>query len=293
MTGTVLVLGASGHFGSNAAQEFATAGWQVRRWRRGTDMAAAAKGADLIVNALNPPNYHDWARLIPAITADVIAAAKASGATVLVPGNVYVYGREPGPWGPETPQRPVARKGRIRSEMEAAYRAATGEGVRVILLRGGDFIDPASEKSFLNMLVLKGVPKGKITAFGPPDVGRAYAYLPDMTRAAVALAERRADLPAFADIPFPGFAFSTLDLKRLVEAETGRSMRLSRFPWWLMRLASPFWELARELMEMRYLYETPHELSGETFARLLPDFRHTPLEEVIAAHPPVQAAKHG
>lgn len=291
MMGTVLVLGATGNFGVNAAREFEAAGWQVRRWKRGTDMAAAAKGADVIVNGLNPPNYHAWDRLIPEITAEVLAAARASGATVLVPGNVYVYGDQPGPWGPETPHRPVARKGRIRAEMEAAYRAASAEGVRAIFLHGGDFVDPDSEKSFFNMLVLKKVPKGKITAFGAADVRRAYAYLPDMARAAVALAGMRAELPAFADITFPGHAFSIADLRRLVEAETGRTMRITRFPWWLMRLASPFWELAREMMEMRYLYETPHELSGEAFGQLLPGFRHTPLAEIIAAHPPIRAAK--
>ena len=66
MSGTVLVLGASGNFGARMAEAFAAAGWKVRRYRRGTDMAAAAKGADLIVNGLNPPMYHNWAQLIPA-----------------------------------------------------------------------------------------------------------------------------------------------------------------------------------------------------------------------------------
>ena len=45
-----------------------SAGWQVTRFRRGGDMKAAAMGMDVIVNGLNPPMYHDWARLIPAIT---------------------------------------------------------------------------------------------------------------------------------------------------------------------------------------------------------------------------------
>ena len=30
---------------------------------------------------------------------------------------------------------------------------------------------------------------------------------------------------------------------------TGRQMRVVPFPWWLMRLASPVWELAREMRE--------------------------------------------
>ena len=115
MSGTVLVLGASGLFGSHAAKAFAAAGWTVRRYQRGTDMGAAATGVDVIVNALNPPNYHAWDRLIPEITAQVIGAARTSGATVIVPGNVYVYGDQSGPWGPDTPHRPVARKGAIRA----------------------------------------------------------------------------------------------------------------------------------------------------------------------------------
>ena len=130
MAQTALVLGASGGFGGQVASALKSAGWTVRRYRRGTDMAAAAKGADLIVNGLNPPAYHDWDRLIPEITISVLAAGKASGATLLVPGNVYPYGTEPGPWNAETPHRPTSRKGHIRAEMEARYRDASAHGQR-------------------------------------------------------------------------------------------------------------------------------------------------------------------
>lgn len=281
MTGKVLICGASGLFGGQAAKAFAAAGWEVRQFRRGTDMAQAAQGVDVIVNAMNPPNYHAWDRLIPEITAEVIAAGLASGATVLVPGNVYVYGTQPGPWGPETPHRPVARKGRIRAEMEAAYRAATTRGLRVIVLRGGDFIEPTSPRSFWNMIALKGLGRGRITSASAPGVRRAYAYLPDMARAAVALAETRATLPAFADVPFAGFTLSMEEVAGRLEALTGRPMRVGRFMWWFMRLAGPFWELARELNEMRYLFDTSHSLDPAPLARLLPDFRQTPLDEVL------------
>lgn len=283
MTQTVLILGASGHFGSQAARAFAAAGWVVKPFQRGTDMTAAAMGVDLIVNAMNPPNYHAWDRLIPQITRDVITAGLASGATVLIPGNVYVYGTQPGPWGPDTPHRPVARKGAIRAQMEADYRAATARGLRVILLRGGDFIDPASPKSFWNMVALKSVAKGRITNACAPGTTRAYAYLPDMARAAVALADRRATLPAFADIPFAGYALRFEDIAAHLERLSGQKMRLTPFIWWFMRLASPFWELARELTEMRYLFNTSHSLDPAPLAALLPDFRLTPLDDVLRA----------
>ncbi len=124
MSRIVLILGASGHAGTAFARAFADDGWQVRRYRRGTDPADAARGADLIINAMNPPDYHDWARQIPLITDLAMTAARASGARVLIPGNVYVFGRQPGPWSAETPHRPCSRKGRIRAEMEAAWRAS-------------------------------------------------------------------------------------------------------------------------------------------------------------------------
>lgn len=284
MEKTVLVLGASGLFGSHAARAFEEAGWTVRRYRRGSDMGAAAQGAQVIVNGLNPPKYHAWARLIPQITSQAISAARASGATLIIPGNVYVFGDQSGPWGPDTPHLPVSRKGRIRAEMEAAYADAARGGMQVITLRAGDFIAPASAGTILNMLVLKDLQKGTITSIGDPSARRAYAYLPDLARAAVALADRRAALPRFADVPFPGLAFSTLDMKRELERQTGGALKVRPFNWLLMRLMSPVWELAREFSEMRYLYETPHSLSAEVFDRLLPGFAATPFEQVVAEH---------
>lgn len=282
----VLVLGASGLFGSHAARAFQAAGWEVRRYRRGSDMIQAAKGADVIVNGLNPPAYHAWAQLIPQITRQAIAAAEASGATLLVPGNVYVYGTQPGPWGPQTPHLPVSRKGAIRVASEAAYRAASQRGVQVILLRGGDFVAPDAPGSIWNMVTLKGLVRGRITAMAAPEISRAYAYLPDMARIAVALAQKRGELPAFTDLPFAGFTLSVAQMKAELEQSTGSPLRVTHFPWWLMTLASPVWELARELREMRYLYDLPHEIDNRPLAQLLPDFRPTPLRAVLAAHLP-------
>lgn len=281
MSRTALLLGSSGHFGAQAARAFAAAGWEVRPYRRGTDMAAAAKGADLIVHGMNPPNYHDWARLVPEITGAVLAAARASGATVLIPGNVYVFGTEPAPWNEATPHRPVARKGRIRAEMEARFRDAAGSGVRTILLRAGDFMDPDAPGGLFDRFVLGKAARGDVTAFGDPDAAHAWAYLPDLARAAVALAEGRALLSPFEDVPYPGFAFSTRELAQAVARHLGRPVRITRFPWWMMTLASPFWELARELGEMRYLYDHPHWLDGTKFSGLVPGFAQTPLDDVL------------
>ena len=285
MTQTVLILGGKGKIGAHAAAAFRNAGWQVRQYDRGTDMAQAAMGADVILNGLNPPNYHNWAKLIPQITAQVIAAAKASGATVIVPGNIYNYEGLGGEWSEHTPQRPQTRKGKIRVQMEQDYAAS---GVQTIVLRAGNFIDPDHNRDIMSLFLLTGIAKGKVTAPGPKDVITTYCYLPDWARAAVMLADKRADLARFEDVPFPGHAFSTEQLRATIQQTLGRPVRLSPFAWWFMTLASPFWEMARELGEMRYLWNTSHTMSGSKLDRLLPDFRPTDLHSVMLAGLPVE-----
>lgn len=281
MTQTVLILGASGKIGRHFGMAFQDAGWTIRRYQRGTDMTAAAMGCDVIVNGMNPPNYHDWQTILPQITDQVLAAAKTSGATVLFPGNVYVYGDQPGPWSETTPHRPVSNKGRIRAEIEARYRAATAEGVRTITLRAGDFMTPESGDTVVDAAILRSFGKGIVTTLGDPSVPRAYGWMPDLARAAVVLAEKRAALKPYTEVNFPGFTLSINDLAQELERQTGRSLRVKPFPWLVFRLTSPVWELAREMGEMRYLFDTPHRLDGCTFNRLLPDFQATPLADAV------------
>ncbi|SEW46029.1 Nucleoside-diphosphate-sugar epimerase [Cognatiyoonia koreensis] len=279
MSQTVLILGGNGKIGSHAADAFWNAGWRVRHYDRSTnDMTAAAMGADVIVNGLNPPLYRDWARNIPMITDQVIAAAKASGATVILPGNVYNFGRHEGEMNETTPQAAHTRKGRIRIAMEDAYRAS---GVQTIVLRAGNFIDPNGNGDIMSMLIMRAAASKKLTSPGNADAMQAYAYVPDWARAARMLAEKRDSLSSFEDIAFPGHSFTLNQLKSQVEATTGMAFKVTSFPWWAVRLASPFVELAREMLEMRYLYSLNHWLGAGKFDELLPDFRPTPLADVM------------
>src|SRR4051812_31187730 len=80
---TVLVIGATGGFGTAAAQALAAHGWRVRALQRdpeaaraksglpldwvkgdamvGDEVGRAAEGASAIVHAANPPGYRNWA----------------------------------------------------------------------------------------------------------------------------------------------------------------------------------------------------------------------------------------
>ena len=279
MTDRVLILGASGKIGSHSARAFKEAGWKVRLFDRKTDdMATAAMNCDVIVNGLNPPNYHDWKTQIPKITHDVINAATKSGAAVLVPGNVYHFGNSAGVWSENTPPNPVSRKGKIRLDMEREYAAS---GVKTIILRAGNFIDPDGQNCPMSAVYLRAIKRGKITLPGPANINQAMCYLPDWSRAAVALCEKRDQLEKFEDIPFTGHTLTALDIKAELEQLLNKDLQFVEFPWWLFKLLGPFWELAREMNEMRYLWNTDHALSNERFNALVPNFKVTALNEVM------------
>lgn len=279
MPNTVLILGGSGKIGRHAARAFERAGWTVRQYDRARgNMVEMAKGADVIVNGLNPPNYHNWAELIPEITRQVIAAAQASGATVILPGNVYNFGVEAGPWDENTAHKPASRKGKIRVEMEEAYRDA---GVQTIVLRAGNFLDPEKNGDIGSLVLFRAIGKGKLSYPGDPNACQAYCYMPDWASAAVQLAEIRAGLARFEDVPLGGLNMTANELRAMAATSLGRPVRLAGFPWGVMRLAAPFWELAREMLDMRYLWSHSHALSDAKLKRLLPDFRVTEKEFVV------------
>ena len=104
MKPVVLILGPTGRMGRNAAAAFKADGWDVRRFDRKKDtLWDAAWGASVIVNAWNPP-YQDWGAQVPEMTENIIEVATASKATVILPGNIYVYGENaPHELGHDTP----------------------------------------------------------------------------------------------------------------------------------------------------------------------------------------------
>lgn len=280
MTKTALILGASGRFGRNMSKALGNAGWDIRTYRRGSDdLARAADGADVIVNGWNPP-YPQWAAELPGLTRQVINAARASGATVLIPGNVYVYGKEaPERFGKETAHEAKNPLGRIRIEMEAAYRDS---GVPTIILRAGDFLDTEGSGNWFDLILAKHIAKGRLTYPGAADRPHAWAYLPDMARAAVDLVEMRDRLSRFEDVPFPGYTLTGQELRAAIERALGRPVTLRRMNWLPLRLAAPFWPMGRKLLEMRYLWDKPHHLDPARFRQLLPEFRETSVEEALA-----------
>ncbi|MCA1337653.1 epimerase [Pseudooceanicola marinus] len=282
MPGKVLILGSHGRFGHHAAQAFGAAGWQVTIFdRHRDDLASAVQGQDVIVMAANPGGYQHWARELLPLHRALIAAAQGSGATILLPGNVYVFGPEaPFGWDADTPHLATNPLGRLRQQMEGDYRAS---GLQVIVLRCGDFLDTRPSGNWFDAHIAKGAHRGRFAYPGPLDRPHAWAYLPDATRAAVALAEQRTQLGQWEDVPFPGYTLTGTELAAATGRAIGRDVPAGRMAWWPLAPLRPVVPALRGIFEMRYLWSLPHRLEGAKLQRLRPGFADTPVEEAIAA----------
>ena len=306
-----LVLGASGGIGGEVARQLRDAGWHVRalkrdvapdaatkdgfEWQQGDAMTRAdvlrcAAGCSVIVHAVNPPGYRRWAELVLPMLGNTIAAARASGATIVLPGTVYNFGPDAFPvLREDSPQRPLTRKGAIRAEMERQLRAASNEGVRSIVVRAGDFFGPrAGNNWFSQGLIKPGMPVRSISQPGLPGVGHQWSYLPDVAQTMLRLIERREALEPFAAFHMRGHfdadgSQMAEAIARVVRAEGEPAPTVRRFPWALLMLASPFVTTLREMREMRYLWREPIRMDNAKLVEALGAEPHTPLDAAVRA----------
>ncbi|HEY4988011.1 MAG TPA: SDR family oxidoreductase [Bradyrhizobium sp.] len=306
---TALVIGASGGVGGEVARTLLARGWRVRALNRNVadaaarkpglgvewiggdamcpdDVIAAATGASLIVHGANPPGYRNWSGTVIPMLESSIAAARASGARILFPGTIYNYGRDAFPVLRETsPQNPATRKGALRVAMERRLLETASNGVRSVIVRAGDFFGPRSGNSwFAQGLITPGKAVTRVTYPGPPEIGHAWAYLPDVAETMVQLIEREDRLATFDTFHMKGHWFARGDeIVDAIRRVVGRQAPMSRLPWWAIRVASPVVPLFREMSEMRYLWGSPFELDNAKLVSVLGTEPHTPTDDAIRA----------
>ncbi|MBX3585090.1 MAG: NAD(P)H-binding protein [Ramlibacter sp.] len=310
---SVLVLGARGRFGSAAVRAFAQAGWQVHaQLRPGASapaqpgvqwvhadphdtatLARAARGATVVVQALSPVYTHKaWRTQVPALTQAAIDVTRELRATLLLPASVYNFGATmPAQLREDTVQIPSTLKGRLRQASEQQILQATHDGrMKAVVIRGGDFFG-SGQGSWLDQAMVKDLPRGKLTYPGPLDVPTTWAYLPDMARSFVQVAERRDALPAFETFHFGGYHLTGQDWARALTdvareqgwLPAGGQLKVSSVSWPLFRALGLFMPMLAALSEMRYLWTTPYQLVNTRMARLAGPEPHTPFPQAVRA----------
>ena len=306
---TALVIGATGDFGDHMTAVLLARGWRVKAlnrrpavaakakphlavdWIAGDAMKAAhviaaAEGCAIIVNAANPPAYRNWRGLALPMLESAIAAARVTGARIVMPGNVYNYDPTLTPVIDEaSPQRPVSRKGAVRVEMEEMLEAAAAEhGVKSLTVRAGDFFGPRSDNGWMaGQMIKPGKPVRAVVYPGNRKAAHAFAYLPDLAETAMRLIERRHALADFTVFHFAGHAFDPgVGIADALRKAGGHPKAPIRgFIWPVIVALSPLVPLFRELLEMRYLWNQSLTLDNARLVAFLGAEPHTPIEAAL------------
>jgi len=299
-----LVIGAAGGIGGATAAALSRHGWTVRgltrrpqtgnatiEWIAGdamnrADVLRAAQGASLIVHAANPPGYRNWATQVLPMIDNTIAAAKAVGARIVLPGTIYNFGADAFPvLHEDSPQHPSTRKGAIRAEMEKKLRAAANDGAPTLIVRAGDYFGPKTTGNsvFAAVMVRPGSPVNRIINPARSGSSHAWAYLPDVGETIAMLMDREDALGDFEVFNFAGHQLSSGEMPAAIAKAAGKpNLRVWPLPWFAVVALQPLVRLFREMAEMRYLWSESISLDGSKLTAFLGDrLPRTPLDIAV------------
>lgn len=260
----------------------------------GSRLAALAHGATSIINALNPPSYTTWETDWPPVAAAILSAAEASGAGLVLIGNLYGYGRVDGPMSEDHPMRPAGHKGRLRAQMWADALALHDAGrIRATELRSSDYFGPGTTRmtSYLNDVVIDSLLAGRppFVPLGRRDAPHSWTYVPDVGRLTARVVTsgegwgRAWHVPTAAPRSFDEAAD---DVARIAGVRRRRLWVLPRALGTAAGVVAPF---MRELRETRHQFERPFVLDSGLTERTF-GLEPTPWEDALKVT--IEARRH-
>ncbi len=282
-----VVFGA-GQVGTPLAQNLLAAGARVRVARRsaaplppGIELvtgdaadqafcADAARGAAVVYHCMNPAySAREWERLVPRYMSNLIAAARASNARLVVLDNLYMLGRTGGtPMNEDTPMNPCSHKGEIRARAAQTLFDAHRRGdVRAVTARASDYYGPGGHLTHFGDVFWKPVLAGKpAQVLIDPDSVHTYHFIPDVA-AGIATLGLQAEEPDFGRswmLPCAP-AGTGRDLVGRLSRAFGSEIRVTRLPGLMRRVVGVFMPILREIEEMMYQWQEPFIVDDRRF----------------------------
>ncbi|QLE75295.1 NAD-dependent epimerase/dehydratase family protein [Streptomyces rectiverticillatus] len=250
----------------------------------GERLAEAARGASAIFSCAAPP-YHRWANDWPPLASSLCAAAEATGAVLVMLGNLYGYGPVAGPLTERLPLAATGPKGKARAAVWEQARKLHEQGrIKAVEVRASDFFGPGvTDGGHLAARVMPRLLRGKpVSVLGDPDAPHSWTYLPDAARALVEVAgEERAWGRAWHAPTEP--ALSTREMTARLAARAGSGpVAVRRLSPAVLGVASLFSPLLRELKEIRYQFDHPFVTDSSAYEAEFA-VRATPVDDQVEA----------
>lgn len=246
-------------------------------------LTAAARGADVLYNCANPP-YHRWVEQWPPVADALLSAAEATGAVLVVMGNLYVYGPVDRPMTEDLPLAAPGTKGRVRVAMWeqalARHRAGT---LRMTEARASDFVGPrVVAAGYLGERAVPRLLAGRsVSHIASPDQPHSWTSIEDVARTLEVLGvDERAWGRAWHVPTAPAITYREA-VRGLCEAAGVAPVRVTALPHVALRAAGLFSPMLRELEETRYQFTRPYVLDSSAATAVF-GLEPTPLERTFA-----------
>lgn len=282
------IIGA-GQVGTQLAALLVREGHQVRLCRRGalthalpgvtfmqgdaTDRAfadQACRGATVVYNCANPPDYSKWDGVLVPLYRAVREAAGRAGARLVQLDCLYMYGRPPhAPFDERTPMEPCSEKGKLRKLLVDELFAAHARGdVQATSGRASDYFGPGTPNAMLLRpdvydRILAG---SSVYVLVNPDMPHSYSYTPDVARGLAVLGSHPAALGRAWHLPATA-QLTSRELLHRFAARAGTTIKVRRMPQWAMRSLGVFVPLLSAMVEMSYQWEVPYVIDDGDFRR--------------------------
>ncbi|HEY9372449.1 NAD-dependent epimerase/dehydratase family protein [Streptomyces sp.] len=244
----------------------------------------ASQGAVAIYSCAAPP-YHRWTSDWPPLASSLFAAAEATGAVLVMLGNLYGYGPVVGPMTEKLPLAATGPKGRLRAALwEQAQRLHEQGRIKAVEVRASDFFGPGvTDGGHLAARVVPRLLSGKpVSTLGDPDAPHSWTYVPDVARTLVEIAgEERAWGRAWHVPTQPALSTREMVDRLAAQARTG-PVAVRRLSPAVLGVAAVFSPLLRALKEIRYQFDRPFVVDSSAYEAEFAA-RATPLDEQIAA----------
>ncbi|MEV5237829.1 NAD-dependent epimerase/dehydratase family protein [Streptomyces cinnamoneus] len=247
-------------------------------------LTAAVRGATAIHHCAAPP-YHRWADAWPPLASSVCAAAEATGAVLVMLGNLYGYGPVDGPLTEELPLAATGRKGRVRAAVWEQARKLHEQGrIKAVEVRASDFFGPGvTDGGHLAARVVPRLLRGKpVSALGDPDAPHSWSYLPDVARALVEVAGDERSWGRAWHAPTEPALSTRQMVERLAAASGTGPVAVRGLSPAVLGVASLFSPLVRELKEIRYQFDRPFVVDSSAYEAAFA-VRATPVDEQVEA----------
>lgn len=238
--------------------------------------AAAADGAETIYLCTNPP-YTSWPTDWPPVFAGAIEAAKRSGASLVIMGNLYGYGSPSGPMTEHSLELSTETKGRVRLAGWHQALAATQAGeIRASEVRASDYFGPgASGIAHLGEAFFRAAHNSKkAMVVGDPSVIHSWSYLPDIVSTLVAAGDYTGEWGRAWHVP-SNEPITRHEIMRQLNEHYGSSGRVSGYAQWLLRGLARVNPMMREVEASSYQFRVPFVIDSSETERLL-GVRSTP-----------------